>query len=776
MGMGAERYRARRDDRGMPYWQQLLLAQAAGPVVKEVVGLAGEGAKQLFLGRHSKGLMEGQRGTDIESMIKYNAENKRVIVEREKSMKGDSRNINEGALANVKQRQLTNWIKNHGALGVDNNQQMWNEYWDASLPEVTIEVNKDVEEFLALKKKYDHLPSSLEELNRRVEESDGWWNKTTGGRIFTRAKNFFTGESTDDQIRKATQKLLLGSDYINFKNTEGNQEKWKDFISGEEIQKDINTIWHGTFLESDEAMRSIIQKAHDDKGLVKFREHEARAAHRRTDVFLFQRTIQDNIDKATGSENPNPLWIDYLRDIKAGDPNQIRAMVAVAPSYKEMPDSEERAINFSNILNQGYIKKQIPYINFMNQNVLTAASPTARASLMSQANHIYNPYKSGIFSKDRDIDPTTGVFEGSPLTIAKMGEDPTTYASTITDLNTRVENVIKTVGNNFGGDYMKVMEDLRIAETELPTLRESEVKELYTKYVNTQILNNVGLKTSSHTNKTTQQTTPVVTLDILDKEGGQNLIKDFLNKRGAGSNIVKPNAGPDNADAQRLEIKINQDGINTTLTEKQLTDGWSITDDGKKNLSEKLGIESINELLGEAPTIKNLNTVTRNMVDAAHILKEEAGHENLHNSTYLYMQGVRESFAENYGIPLDKNDTFLRKIISGESDAEGGTLGDSEPNIEVSIVKDENVTEVPSSLSESKGIIEEEHPAKVRRRWVADKFEEAQEVTKSRQVHMKGWLNLSKEERVTTYEGKIENYIRAMEAESKQPSLLSRAS
>ena len=79
---------------------------------------------------------------------------------------------------------------------------------------------------------------------------------------------------------------------------------------------------------------------------------------------------------------------------------------------------------------------------------------------------------------------------------------------------------------------------------------------------------------------------------------------------------------------------------------------------------------------------------------------------------------------------------------------------------------------MPSSLEGTIG----EHPARGYGSILKDKFEEAQEVTKSRQVHMKGWMDLSKEERVTTYEGKIENYIRAMEAESKQPSLLSRAS
>jgi hypothetical protein len=295
------------------------------------------------------------------------------------------------------------------------------------------------------------------------------------------------------------------------------------------------------------------------------------------------------------------------------------------------------------------------------------------------------------------------------------------------------------------------MEDLRIAGIELPTLRESEVKDLYAEYVDTQILNNVGLKTSSYTNKITQQITPTATLDILDKEGGQNVIKDFLNKR----STVSTNKGPKNAGAKRLEEEIIKDSIDTTLTDKQLTDGWSITDDGKKNLNEKLDIKSINESLKNDPTIENLDKFTKNIVDAVHILKEEAGHEKLHTSTYSFIEAVRNDFAEKFGILRPKNDTFLKKLIGGESDIEDGNLG-----------------EVPPSLEGTIG----EHPARGYGSILKDKFEEAQEVTKSRQVHMKGWLNLSKEERVVTYEGDIKNYIRAMKAKIEQPSLLSRAS
>ena len=46
-------------------------------------------------------------------------------------------------------------------------------------------------------------------------------------------------------------------------------------------------------------------------------------------------------------------------------------------------------------------------------------------------------YSVCILEKDRDIDPTTGVFEDPPLTYAKMGEDPTEYATTLNEINTK---------------------------------------------------------------------------------------------------------------------------------------------------------------------------------------------------------------------------------------------------------------------------------------------------------------------------------------------------
>ena len=48
MATSARLHNQRNKDTGMPWWQQMLIIEAAKPVIGGVTGFVGEGAKQLF--------------------------------------------------------------------------------------------------------------------------------------------------------------------------------------------------------------------------------------------------------------------------------------------------------------------------------------------------------------------------------------------------------------------------------------------------------------------------------------------------------------------------------------------------------------------------------------------------------------------------------------------------------------------------------------------------------------------------------------------------------
>ena len=758
MGIGAERYRARRDDRGMPYWQQLLLAQAAGPVVKEVVGFAGEGAKQLFLGRHSKGLLEGQMGSDLESLTRLN---KDITGEWKKYgdiMRGGERTVYDGVRKHNISSFEKGFVRKYGPLTYGNNAFHYKQLLDTKLPDIEKSTREEVAAYEKFLEPFDDTAHTPSELKRRIEEDKLWHGKTFGGKVLTRGLNFLRGIDTEDVRNESTKRIILGDDYINFKDDKALKHILDSSESGL-IPTALKNLRSNNLVEHTSGMDAVMEAALNDpvlSGKVNSRYFEKQKNNN-----IASRTINTILEEA---QKDNIALFEW---VSTQDKEKLAAQYGL--SFTSKMSTERKTVVATNSLMSDFYESKIPRVTELTANVNKVISAEAYNELMKIVNNAASNYTSG---KVYGINPREVSDPALPipdLIEASLKPGGTQYVTELKRVTGEGTDIMKNIASNYSEDFSRALNELINENIPIPDdfTANNLSTEIYTVYVNKMATENVG--------SMEDDTRLFRTINIKDPNYGTELIKNIFKNHDGGEHLSSLSP----AEIKKVDNivgSIDAENKAKIKTPEEITDGWSITDDGKKNLSEKLDIKSTNELLGGSPTIENLNEFTRDMADAAHILKEEAGHKNLNYSTYLYMQGVRESFAEKYKIPLDENDTFLKKIISGESDAEGGTLGDSEPNIEVSIVKDENVTEVPSSLSESKGIIEEEHPAKVRRRWVADKFKAAQEVTKSRQVHMKGWLNLSKEERVTTYEGKIENYIRAMEAESKQPSLLSRAS
>ena len=212
MGVGAERYQRRyRSGGGMPWWQQMLIAEAAGPLVKGVSELVGEGTKQLFLGKHSQDLMEGQRGTDLINVMNESARIHKHLDRREVHMTGKSKNMYAGQTQHYKNAKQVDFEAKHGALSEGNNKVMFDNLWQTVLPDVQKVVTEDIRQFEEIRDRYKNVPQSMAELNRRREDSNGWWGKTTAGQVFARGRSFVTGIPIDEEINRSTQKLMLGN-------------------------------------------------------------------------------------------------------------------------------------------------------------------------------------------------------------------------------------------------------------------------------------------------------------------------------------------------------------------------------------------------------------------------------------------------------------------------------------------------------------------------------------------------------------------------------------
>lgn len=709
MGIGAERYQRRyRSGGGMPWWQQMLIAQAAGPVVKGVSEFIGEGTKQLFLGKNSQELMEGQRGTDITNLINNTNRVQKGIDRVEAYMRGQESGVAAGQLKNYKRGAQADFEEKHGELSKGNNQVVFDNLWATVTPEVEKVVDEDIRELNEMKDRYKNVPQTLDELERRRQASKGWWGKTTAAQVLAVGKSVFTGIPVSEAVNRSTQKLLLGNDYIKFADTastqlsadeikalppaekleydasQKNKISWANIINGNQAKEDLNIIQNGSILESNQSLRNLIQRTLKDKGMTEFGEYEAKIAHQRADTQLFQGVVQNEIDN---SVDTNPAFYDFLLSLKAGEHGQITGILNQLPSYTKMDLVEERSQFMKDIIRSRYHKTILgPIATELQNHMSVAVTPLTESKLFALTNDIYNPRRTkegldfGIKGRGRTA---AGTFKGKPPSIAELAEDPTEYAAEIKDIQSRVAAIKKVVGQNFTSDYALVIENLRREGIELPLLRESTVKDVFVDYVNDQLNNNVGLKTGLYIDPVTKVETAMATMGLMDEESGANFIRNRITK----SNItIKESNTPETPGGKKVEAAIVTDLLNKGTRQDE---GFKIPalNDGERedfrSAFTKLEQNDINKILKNDPTKEGLDTASKLV---ANFLIEQRDLYNFTNFNHLMFREAaifRQKLAQQFGIneELDTSSKIMRNLLTIENKDSDVDTGDVEEAI-----------------------------------------------------------------------------------------------
>ena len=640
MATSARLHNERNKDTGMPWWQQMLIMEAAKPVVSGTVGFVGEGAKQLFLGRSGDKFIDSQQGEDAVSLMNLNKQAQKLKERRLEIVRNGEANTYEGALKSYKKNNKKQWVAKFGPLDYGTNAVSFKNYEDTIMPDLEKMAREDVDAFEQAGFDYDAIAGDAAELKRRITADNLWWGKSSGGRFFTKIKNWFQGKSTNDIINESTKRIILGDDYTNFKD----DKDWANLLDASEkglLRSDIKMLRSGNIIDRTNALGNLRKATLEANP-------ELRAAAERGLNYFTQNTQKEiftdtyNKEMTVAMKN-NPAYADYLR---MADREKL-----VQQSINSMPPdaTNEEMINFS----QGFIRAA--YSNSIIPKKLAddpARFVDAKAmyKLVETVHKTRTQYTDGFFGiTERDI--------GDSAVDMQEFMDSTTenHKDEFEKTRDKAEELLKTIANNFTDDYSKAINEIREDGKAIPILKKNYIKEqIFGGYLNTQI-NNVGFVGEDLDESIFR------TVGIQDENVGSDYIKKQLLEYNGGDRIA--GISPDRK--KKIQDVVES---NMALEAKELAEGYTVD---KSVLKAKLNnFEEIDRLLKNNPTPRNLDIATLDMITVANRLKTEAGHKHLNANTIKLIQGARASFAKQY-LGLDKEDVkednFVVNNLSGQT-------------------------------------------------------------------------------------------------------------
>ena len=639
MATSARLHNQRNKDTGIPWWQQMLIMEAAKPIVSGTVGFVGEGAKQLFLGRSGDKFIDSQQGEDAVTLMNLNKQAQKLKERRLEIVRNGEANTYEGALKSYRKNNKDQWIKKFGPLDYGTNAVSFKNYEDTVMPDLKKMAREDVDAFEQAGFDYDAIAGDAGELKRRIAADNLWWGKSSGGRFFTKIKNWFQGKSTNDIINESTKRIILGDDYTNFKD----DKDWANLLDASEkglLRSDIKMLRSGNIIDRTNALGNLRKATLEANP-------ELRAAAERGLNYFTQNTQKEiftdtyNKEMTVAMKN-NPAYADYLR---MADREKL-----VQQSINSMPPdaTNEEMINFSQgFIRAAYSNSIIP--KKLADNPARFVDAKAMSKLVETVHKTRTQYTDGFFGiTERDIGD-------SAVDMQKfMDSSDENHVTEFNETRNKAEELLKTIANNFTDDYSKAINEIREDGKAIPILKKNYIKEqIFGGYLNTQI-NNVGFVGEDLDEAIFR------TVGIQDENVGSDYIKKQLLEYNGGDRIA--DISPD----RQKKIRDTVDSM-TALEAKELAEGYTV--DHLVLKAQLNNFEEINRLLEENPTRRNLDIATLDMITVANRLKTKAGHKHLNANTIKLIQEARASFAKQY-LNLDKDnvkeDNFVVNNLSGQ--------------------------------------------------------------------------------------------------------------
>ena len=616
MATSARLHNERNKDTGLPWWQQMLIVEAAKPVIGGVTGFVGEGAKQLFLGREATNL--AQREGSIDNM--FNAGNsKKELNKIQNRIRGANNELGFVQGMNDKQDVFfkKDWIKNNGALADGNNQFLYDNAYKEYVPFRDEYSRKAEAEFNELKKLTEGLVDNPKELKRRMKANRAWYNKTAGGKAFTGA-TYFLDKDKDlkDFVAAQERNVFLGKSSALF-------DPNKDLgISIEDLYSRIQT---GSPFDAATSVRKFSEhmKNHPERDKFYNLNHLSEQENR----ILINGEINEML-KSTLDTNRNKY--KYLSAFNVSD---LIKQIGSALTPDMSIEAKENTVKQS--INSLYLNSLVPDAKKLQDNALQIVSQRNLSELMLKTNNAIGLYTKGFAgsAKLRE-DANDNALPYNELLSKSQGD--TKYASEVTRIEGKAKEVISRIASNFPEDFDRALNELNQEGIEMQTdfTKSSLSVQIYKKYLDEQVSKNVAGKTFIDE----KFGIPIKTIDIIDRDYGTNLIKEILKKDGNSEevSVLSP--------AEIKDVKTKAENISAAANneENKKSDGFKIIDKDLPIINSRVNIGELQQQLTNQPTKENYVNIAQQIIDATYAFAKEnksvtGGFDTLHFSTQNFL-------------------------------------------------------------------------------------------------------------------------------------------
>jgi len=629
MATSARLHNEKSKDTGMPWWQQMLIVEAAKPVIGGVTGFVGEGAKQLFLGREATNL--AQREGSIDNM--FNAGNsKKELAKIQKRIRGANNEFSFFDGMNEKQDAAfkKDWIKNNGALTDNNNQFLYDNAYKEYVPFRDKYSEKAEAEFNELKKLTEGLVDDPKELKRRMKANRAWYNKTAGGKAFTGAKYFLDKDKNlEDFVALQRRNVFLGKSAALF-------DPNKDLgISIEDLYSRIQT---GSPFDAATSVRKFSEhmKNHPERDKFFNPTYTSDQENR----ILINGEIQEML-KSTLDTNRNKY--KYLSAFNVSDLiNQIGSALTPDMSVEAKENTVKQSINSL------YLNSLVPDAKKLQDNALQIVSQENYSQLIFKTNNAIGLYTKGFAgSTSLREDATDNALPYNELLSKSQGD--TTYASEVTRIEGKAKEVISRIASSFPEDFDRALNELNQEGIEMQTdfTKSSLSAQIYKKYLDDQVSKNVAGKTFIDE----ELNIPVRTIDIIDKDYGTNLIKEILKKDGNSEEVSSLSP----AEINEVKTKAENIGAGTNNVAKLKAEGFKITNEDRITLNSMIKMGDLQQQLANQPTKENYVAVSQQLIDATYALAKQnksvtGGFDTLNSTTQKYLFLTMEELEKIAGV------------------------------------------------------------------------------------------------------------------------------
>ena len=629
MATSARLHNQRNKDTGMPWWQQMLIIEAAKPVIGGVTGFVGEGAKQLFLGREATDL--AQREGSIDNM--FNAGNaKKELAKIQKRIRGANNEFSFFDGMNEKQDIAfkKDWIKNNGALTDNNNQFLYDNAYKEYVPFRDNYSEKAEAEFNELKKLTEGLVDDPKELKRRMKANRAWYSKTAGGKAFTGAKYFLDKDKNlEDFVALQRRNVFLGKSAALF-------DPNKDLgISIEDLYSRIQT---GSPFDAAASVRKFSEHMKNHPERDKF--YNPTYTSDQENRILINGEIQEML-KSTLNTNRNKY--KYLSAFNVSDlTKQIGSALTPDMSVEAKQNTVKQSINSL------YLNSLVPDAKKLQDNALQIVSPENYSQLISKTNNAIGLYTPGFAgSTNLRKDATDNALPYNDL-LSKSQSD-STYDREVTRIEGKAKEVISRIASSFPEDFDRALNELNQEGIEMQTdfTKSSLSVQIYKKYLDEQVSKNVAGKTFIDE----EFGIPIRTIDIIDKDYGTNLIKEILKKDGNSENVSSFSP----AEIEDVKIKAENISAGTNNVAKLKAEGFKITNEDRITLNSMIKMGDLQRQLANQPTKENYVAVAKQLIDATYALAKQnksvtGGFDTLNSTTQKYLFLTMEELEKITGV------------------------------------------------------------------------------------------------------------------------------